>query len=54
MEAHRLAADLGIGRTTLWRWMRAGLLPEPERQGRSAFYSPASVRIARALVEAAR
>lgn len=54
MPANLLAADLGIGRTTLWRWTRAGLLPEPERRGRDAIYSPAAVRMAHSLVEAAR
>lgn len=54
MTANVLAADLGIGRTTLWRWTRAGLLPQPNRYGRDAIYSPAAVRMARSLAEVAR
>lgn len=54
MEANHLAADLGIGRTTLWRWTRADLIPAPTRIGRQALYSPAAVTAARSLVGAAR
>ena len=54
MTATALASDIGVGRTTLWRWTRAGLLPEPQRDGRVAIYSPAAVRMARALAEVAR
>lgn len=54
MEANTLAVELGIGRTTLWRWSRASLIPKPKRSGRQALYSPAAVAAARALAEASR
>lgn len=54
MEANTLAADIGVGRTTLWRWTRAGLIPTPARHGRRAVYSPSAVRLARSLAEASR
>lgn len=49
MEAARLAQEIGVGRTTLWRWTRAGLIPAPERRGRQSFYSPAAVAAARSI-----
>jgi len=54
MQAEALARDLGVGRTTLWRWTRAGLLPGPERRGRTTIYGPAAVTAARSIAEAAR
>lgn len=54
MEAHALAKNLGIGRTTLWRWTRAGLVPQPTREGRTAVYSPVAVRMAQCVAEAVR
>ena len=54
MQAEHLARDIGVGRTTLWRWTRAGLIPSPEHRGRTTIYSPAAVRAARSLAEAAR
>jgi len=53
MEAAQLANDLGIGRSTLWRWTRAGFVPPPERRGRNSIYSPAAVLVARSLAEVA-
>jgi predicted site-specific integrase-resolvase len=52
MEVETLARNIGIGRTTLWRWTRAGLVPAPERRGRKSLYSPAAVVAARSLAEA--
>lgn len=54
MQAEALARDIGVSRTTLWRWTRAGLLPSPRRSGRPVIYSPAAVTMARSLAEASR
>jgi hypothetical protein len=54
ISAEALAKEVGIGRTTLWRWTRAGLLPQPRRHGRQALYSPVARRQARLLAEAVR
>ena len=54
MEAAQLAHAIGVGRTTLWRWTRAGLLPQPERRGRLSIYGPVAVTLAGRLSEAAR
>ena len=54
MQTETLARHIGVGRTTLWRWTRQGLVPAPVRQGRTAVYSPAAVAVARNIAEAAR
>jgi DNA-binding transcriptional MerR regulator len=54
MQTGALARHIGVGRTTLFNWKQAGLLPAPERRGRTAIYSPAAVSIARSLAESAR
>ncbi len=54
MQAEALARDVGVARMTLYRWTRAGLLPAPDRRGRTALYSRAAVTIARRLAEDAR
>lgn len=33
LRPREVAALLGIGRTTLWRWQRDGKLPAPRRLG---------------------
>ena len=30
---HQLAARLGVSRPTVWRWKKAGLIPQPCRLG---------------------
>lgn len=54
MSVTELANDLGVGRTTLWRWIRAGLVPEPVKQGRQSILNPTAIRMARSLAEVAR
>lgn len=54
MQAEHLARDIGIAPRTLYRWTRAGLVPAPDRRGRTVLYSRAAVTIARSLAEAAR
>jgi len=46
-----LAGALGIGRSTLWRWVRQGILPRPIRIRGISGWPPEDVE---ALIEAAR
>lgn len=54
MNASSLAVELGIGRVTLWRWVKMGLVPAPFKQGREAIFDPVAIRMARSVAEAAR
>lgn len=50
-----LARALGVGRATVYRWERDGLIPPPERvSGNRSLFSPAAQMAAAARVEAAR
>lgn len=50
-----LARALGIGRTTVYRWERRGLIPAPDRiSGNRSLFAPAAQMAAAALAEAAR
>ena len=52
MSATELAADLGVGRTTVWRWTRAGLLPAPTKLGRQSVYDSEAIAAAASLARA--
>lgn len=55
MSRSDLARELGIGRVTLWRYERDGVIPAPERITRTSVdYTPAAVAAIRAYVEAAQ
>ncbi|THD38323.1 MAG: MerR family transcriptional regulator [Sphingomonas sp.] len=54
LTTNALAAEIGVTRATLWNWQRAGMLPAPHREGRTARYDPAAVAVARNLVRAPR
>jgi predicted DNA-binding transcriptional regulator AlpA len=54
LTTKRLAEHIGISRTTLYRWQRAGLIPTAERRGRETVFSPVAVAIARNVAEGAR
>jgi len=38
-----LAGQLGIGRSTLWRWVQQGILPRPIRIGGIAGWRPEDI-----------
>jgi prophage regulatory protein len=38
-----LASQLGIGRSTLWRWVQQGILPRPIRIGGIAGWRPEDI-----------
>lgn len=54
MNASTLADSLGIGRVTLWRWVKMGLVPAPSKRGRESIFDPIAVRMAQSVAEAAR
>jgi len=41
-----LAGQLGIGRSTLWRWVQQGILPSPIRIGGIAGWRPEDIEAA--------
>ena len=48
-----LARALGIGRATLWRYEKNGLVPPPARlSGNRVAYSPMAIQVAAAVVGA--
>ncbi|WP_425337336.1 helix-turn-helix transcriptional regulator [Hyphomicrobium denitrificans] len=50
-----LARELGVGRVTLWRWQREGVIPAPERISRTQVaYCPEAVAAIRVFAEAAQ
>lgn len=40
-SAREVADFYGIGLSTLWRWLKLGLIPEPIRIGRRTFWEMA-------------
>ena len=55
MSRSDLARELGIGRVTLWRYERDGIIPAPARVNRTQVeYSPEAVAAIRAYVSIAR
>jgi predicted DNA-binding transcriptional regulator AlpA len=53
-NAMKLAEASGAGRTTIWRWTKAGLLPQPTRYGREMIFPPSAIPMTRALAEASQ
>lgn len=48
-----LARRLGVSRTTIWNYEKAGLIPAPERvSGNRSAFSPVAVMLATSLVQA--
>lgn len=54
MDVDTLAKEIGVGRTTLWRWGKAGLIPQPERIGRRSLYTRSAVAMARTIAQVSR
>lgn len=54
MNASSLADEIGVGRVTLWRWVKMGLVPAPFKNGRESIFDAVAVRMARSVAEAAR
>jgi excisionase family DNA binding protein len=42
---HEVAALLAVARSTVWRWLDAGLIPPPRRVGRRTLWCRAEVEL---------